>query len=57
MRLMRDVFTTAGQLLFDELGHLVEIRSNAAVSLVKPRLHGLQQLLKPLHVAVNLDKA
>ena len=56
VRLMRDVFTTTGQLLFDELGRLVEIRLNAADSLVRPWLHGLRQLLETQHVAVNLDK-
>ena len=56
VRLMRDVFTTTGQLLFDQLGRLVEIRLNAADTLVRPWLYALRQLLKSQHVAVNLGK-
>ncbi len=55
-RLMRDVFTTTGRLLFDESGQLIEIRLNADDTLVRPWLHALSKLLDPEHVAVNLDK-
>ena len=56
VRLMRDVFTTTGQLLFDEYGQLVEIRLNDADSIVRPWIQALQQLLKSQQVAVNLGK-
>ena len=56
VQLMRDVFTTTGQLLFDEYGQLVEIRLNDADSLVKPWIRALQKLLKSQQVAVNLGK-
>lgn len=56
VRLIRDVFTTTGQLCFDARGQLIEIRLNAADTLVRPWVHGLTQLLKSEHVAVNLGK-
>ncbi len=54
VRLMRDVFTTTGRLLFDAAGRLIEIRLNAADARARPWLHGLYKLLEPEHVAVNL---
>jgi hypothetical protein len=56
VRLMRDVFTTTGQLFFDAAGRLVEIRLNDADTLVRPWIHGLSKLLKSEHVVVNLGK-
>ncbi len=56
VRLMRDVFTTAGKLVFNEHGHLVEILLTAEDSLVKPWIQGLADLLSSDHVAVNLGK-
>ena len=56
VRLMRDVFTTTGQLCFNAQGRLIEIRLNAADTLVRPWVHGLAQLLTLEHVAVNLGK-
>lgn len=56
LRLMRDVFTTTGELCFDSAGRLTEIRLNQADTLVKPWIHGLANLLKSQHVAVNLGK-
>jgi hypothetical protein len=56
VRLMRDVFTTTGQLCFDAAGRLIEIRLNDADSLVRPWIRGLAQLLQSEHVAVNLGK-
>ncbi|MEO1391125.1 MAG: hypothetical protein AAFV85_27650 [Cyanobacteria bacterium J06634_6] len=56
VRLIRDVFTTTGQLYFNTQGRLTEIRLNEADSLVRPWLHGLVQLLKLQHVVVNLGK-
>jgi hypothetical protein len=57
VRLMRDVFTTNGQLCFDALGQLIEIRLNSADTLVRPwRIQGLSALLQSEHVAVNWGK-
>ena len=56
VRLMRDVFTTTGRILFDALGRLTEIRLNEADTLIKPWVHGLAQLLKAQLAAVNLGK-
>ncbi|MEM9451719.1 MAG: hypothetical protein AAGA75_24750 [Cyanobacteria bacterium P01_E01_bin.6] len=56
LRLRRDVFTTTGQLFFDATGRWVEIRPNAADTVVRPWIYGLEQLLKWLHVTVNLAK-
>ncbi len=56
VRLMRDVFTTSGKLVFDEQGQLVEILLNAADSLVRPWIQGLANLLSSEQVAVNLGK-
>ncbi len=56
VRLIRDVFTTTGRLLFDESGQLIQIRLNEADTLVRPWLHGLAKLLEPKHVNVNLAK-
>ncbi len=54
VRLMRDVLTTTGRLLFDDSGRLIEIRLNQADTLVRTWLHGLSKLLESEHVAVNL---
>lgn len=56
VRLMRDVFTTTGKLVFNEQGCLVEILLNAEDSLVKPWIQGLADLLSSEHVDVNLGK-
>ena len=56
VRLMRDVFTTTGQLFFNPAGRLTEIRLNDADSLVRPWIHGLSSLLESEHIAVNLGK-
>lgn len=56
VRLMRDVFTTTGQLYFDAQGRLMEIRLNADDTLVRPWVQSLSQLLLSEHVAVNLGK-
>lgn len=56
VRLIRDVFTTTGQLLFNPQGQLTEIRLNAADTLVKPWVHRLALLLESQQVAVNLGK-
>ena len=56
VRLMRDVFTTTGELVFDQLGQLVEIQLNAADTLVRPWIQDLSALLSSEHIAVNLGK-
>ena len=56
VRLLRDVLTTSGQLCFDTVGNLIEIRLNAADTLVKPWIHSLSALLNSEQVAVNLGK-
>jgi hypothetical protein len=56
VRLMRDVFTTTGQLFFNPAGQLIEIRLNTADTLVRPWIHGLLLLLESEHIAVNLGK-
>ncbi|MEM9088031.1 MAG: hypothetical protein AAGC93_04730 [Cyanobacteria bacterium P01_F01_bin.53] len=56
VRLIRAVFTTTGQLFFNSHGQLIEIRLNAADTLVRPWVQQLSLLLKSLHVAVNLGK-
>lgn len=56
VRLMRDVFTTTGKLLFNEQGGLVAIQLNANDILVRPWIQGLSRLLATEHVAVNLGK-
>ncbi len=56
VRLMRDVFTTTGQLCFDAFGQLVEIRLNPADTLVRPWIQGLSALLQIEQIAVNLGK-
>lgn len=56
VRLMRDVFTTMGQLCFNAQGRLIEIRLNDADTLVRPWVSGLAQLLKLQHIAVNLGQ-
>ena len=56
VRLIRDVFTTTGQLCFDALGQLIEIRLNSADTLVRPWIQGLSALLQSEHVAINWGK-
>ena len=56
VRLIRDVFTTTGQLYFNSHGQLIEIRLNAVDTLVRTWVQELPLLLKSLHVAVNLGK-
>ena len=56
VRLLRDVFTTTGELCFNPLGQLVEIQLNAADTLVRPWIQSLSNLLSSEHVAVNLGQ-
>jgi hypothetical protein len=56
VRLMRDVFTTAGQLCFDATGRLIAIFLNAADTLVKPWIQSLSGLLLTVQVVVNWAK-
>ena len=56
VRLLRDVLTTTGELCFDAVGNLIEIRLNPADTLVRPWIHSLSALLQLEQVAVNLGK-
>ena len=56
VRLMRDVLTTSGKLVFDSQGRLVEIILNPYDSLVRPWIQALVALLTSEHIDVNLGK-
>jgi hypothetical protein len=53
LRMVRDVFHVSGFLVFDALGHLVQIVLNRAAPLAPILLVALRVLLAPTHVAVN----
>ena len=53
LRMVRDVFHVSGFLVFDALGHLVQIVLNRAAPLAPILVESLQVLLTPTHVAVN----
>ena len=53
LRMVRDVFHISGFLIFDALGHLVQIVLNRAAPLAPILVESLQVLLTPTHVAVN----
>lgn len=56
VRLLRDVLTTTGELYFDAVGNLIEVRLNPADTLVRPWIYSLSALLQLEQVAVNLGK-
>ncbi|MGA7953679.1 MAG: hypothetical protein WCA07_09175 [Gloeobacterales cyanobacterium] len=56
LRLVRDVFTTSGLLVFNAVGKLVEILLNPSDTWARRLTESLAALLIPDHVAVNLDK-
>ena len=51
--MVRDVFHVSGFLVFDALGHLVQIVLNRAAPLAPILVAALRVLLAPTHVAVN----
>jgi hypothetical protein len=53
LRMVRDVFHVSGFLVFDALGHLVQIVLNRAAPLAPILVVALRVLLAPTHVAVN----
>ena len=53
LRMVRDVFHISGFLVFDALGHLVQIVLNRAAPLAPILVESLRVLLTPTHVAVN----
>ena len=53
LRMVRDVFHVSGFLVFDALGHLVQIVLNRAAPLAPILVESLRVLLAPTHVAVN----
>src|SRR6266705_5660681 len=56
LRMVRDVFHISGFLVFDALGHVVQIILNQAACLARSLVDSLRKLLAPLCIAVNLDK-
>ena len=56
LRLVRDVFTTSGLLVFNPVGELVEILLNPSDAWAKRLAESLAVLLNPDHVAVSLGK-
>jgi len=56
LRLVRDVFTTSGLLVFNAVGELVEILLNPSDTWARRLTESLAALLIPDHVVVNLDK-
>lgn len=56
LRMVRDVFTTSGLLVFDGAGAIIEIILNQADTLAKSLIGGLSALLAPVNIAVNLGK-
>src|SRR6266702_3767937 len=56
LRMVRDVFHISGFLVFDALGHVVQIILNQAARLARSLVDSLRKLLAPLCIAVNLDK-
>lgn len=56
VRLMRDVFTTTGQLVFDSSGRLIQIRLNSADTLVKHWIEPLKRLLFSENIDVYWGK-
>jgi len=53
LRMVRDVFHVSGFLVFDALGHLIQIVLNRAAPLAPILVESLRVLLTPTHVAVN----
>src|SRR5947208_2982428 len=53
VRMVRDVFHVSGFLVFDALGHIVQIVLNRAAPLAPILVDSLRVLLAPTHVAVN----
>ena len=56
LRMVRDVFHISGFLVFDALGHVVQIILNQAACLARSLVDSLRKLLAPLCIAINLDK-
>jgi hypothetical protein len=56
LRMVRDVFHISGFLMLDPLGHVLQITLNQDAHLLVHLLHSFQELLAPLHVAINLGK-
>ena len=53
LRMVRDVFHVSGFLIFDALGHLIQIVLNRVAPLAPILVESLRVLLAPAHVAVN----
>jgi hypothetical protein len=56
LRMVRDVFHISGFLVRDPSGHVLQVILNQNASHLRWLLFSFQQLLAPLHIAVNLGK-
>ena len=56
VRLVRDLFHISGRILFDAMGHIVQIVLNQAAPLVRVLADALRPLLMPAHIAISLGE-
>lgn len=56
VRLVRDLFHISGRILFDAMGHIVQIVLNQAAPLVRVLADALRPLLMPRHIAISLGE-
>jgi hypothetical protein len=56
VRLVRDLFHISGRILFDAVGHIVQIVLNQAAPLVLVLADALRPLLMPAHIAISLGE-
>jgi hypothetical protein len=56
VRLVRDLFHISGRILFDAMGHIVQIVLNQAAPLVRVLADALRPLLLPAHIAISLGE-
>jgi hypothetical protein len=56
VRLVRDLFHISGRILFDAIGHIVEIVLNQAAPLGRVLADALRPLLMPAHIAITLGE-
>jgi Transposase DDE domain group 1 len=56
VRLVRDLFHISGRILFDAMGHIVQIVLNQAAPMVRVFADALRPLLVSAHIAVNLGE-
>jgi len=56
VRLVRDLFHISGRILFDAVGHIVQIVLNHAAPLGRVLADALRPLLMPAHIAITLGE-